>query len=107
MMLDHRVLDWALARGRRQAFNGDDVRPVELVHRREAARDGPVAQTSAVGPTHEYGAGAAVALSASDFGSDQTALCAQKLNERAENLIALNNESPPIQVNQDVIWHFA
>jgi hypothetical protein len=107
MMLDHRLLDLAETLGRRQAFDRDDVRPVELVHRREAARDGPVAQQSAVGPTHKDGAGAAVAFTASDLGSDQAALAAQKLDERAENLIALNDESPPIQVDQDVIWHVA
>jgi hypothetical protein len=99
------LLDRAETLSRRQAFNCDDMRSIELVHRLKAARNGPIAQAAPDRPSDQNSARPTVAFATTDLGSDQVALFTQEFDERAKCRVAVQDDALTIQVNKDVIRH--
>ncbi len=106
VMIDHRLLDRAQTLRRRQTFDRDDMRSVKLIHRLKAARNRAITQAAAGRASDQNGARAAVPFATSNLGADEPPLFAQKLNERPEHSVALNDDPLPVQVDENVIRHF-
>ena len=84
-----------------QAFDGDDVRAVELKHELNARIDRPINQPTSVGgcSADEHAARAAVAFAADDLGAGQPANAAQIIRERQKRLASTHLVAAAIHPN--------
>ena len=108
----HSIIACCTALGSRlaaQAFDGDDVRAVELEHELDARIDGPINEPASVGgrAADEHAARAAVAFAADDLRADQAVHAAQIIGQRQKRIAATHFVAATVHLDQQMVEHVA
>jgi hypothetical protein len=108
-----------------QAFDGDNVRAVELEEKLDARIDRKVLESRVEGrgsragrvfsgsrlstlgarPSYQHGAGAAVAFAADDFRPDEPQSQAEKVREREKRVAAADGVAGAVDIEHEVVAH--